>query len=182
MTKGKEEGKPQLVTMSLIFNILCWREKQNLQKVLDVSGDLYFYLYLDLSLYFYLDLYPNVSNRRWRAGEEMPAEVRSLSNQPWDPPQPPIQPNPTLLTVQNTWKLCIFMQWGFLSPPNPTPLTLWNILPCISGLSPQSIQPSPVSDIQPLTSCFLSFSWGSTWGPSQECGFLKKVGASSGWF
>ena len=31
------------------------------------------------------------------------------------------------------------MQWGFLSPPNPTPLTLWNILPCISGLSPQSI-------------------------------------------
>ena len=64
MTKGKGEGKHQLVTMSLIFNILCWRKKQNLQKVLDVSGDLYFYLCLDLSLYFYLDLYPNVSNRR----------------------------------------------------------------------------------------------------------------------
>ena len=40
------------------------------------------------------------------------------------------------------------MQWGFLSPPNPTPLTLWNILPCIWGLSSQSIQPSPVSDNQ----------------------------------
>ena len=64
MTKGKGEGKPQLVTTSLIFSILCWTEKQNLQKVMYVSGDLYFYLYLDLSLHLYLDLYPNVSNRR----------------------------------------------------------------------------------------------------------------------
>ena len=121
MTKGKGEGKPQLVTMSLIFNILCWREKQNLQKVLDVSGDLYFYLYLDLSLYLYLDLYPNVSNRRWRAGEEMPAEVRSLSNQPWDPPQPPIQPNPTLLTVQNIWKIVHFHAVGLPLSPQSHP-------------------------------------------------------------
>ena len=91
-------------------------------------------------MYLYLDLYPNVSNRRWRAGEEMPAEVRSLSNQPWDPPQPPIQPNPTLLTVQNIWKLVHFHAVGLpLSPQSHpsnslehSPLHIW-------GLSPQSI-------------------------------------------
>ena len=180
MTKGKGEGKPQLVTMSLIFNILCWREKQNLQKVLDVSGDLYFYLYLDLSLYFYLDLYPNVSNRRWRAGEEMPAEVRSLSNQPWDPPQPPIQPNPTLLTVQNIWKIVHFHAVGLPLSPQSHPSNSLEHSPLhIGPFSP--IHPNQVPYL--ISSRWrLSFSWGSTWGSSQECGSLKKVGASSGWF